>query len=189
MAQNVALGPSTRSLVDEAQKRGIPFIRLNDQSLVQFGYGKYQKRIQATVTSETRHIAVEIAQDKELTNKLLKETGLPVPQSVLVRGEEEAVEAAEAIGYPCVVKPYNLSHGRGVALNLQNEEQVRDAFRRCYEMTDYILVETFLAGADYRVLVVNDEVVAVAIPNHQVLLPVETPPTPLHRCLLVAVWT
>lgn len=169
-AEKLALGPSTRSLVDEARKRGIPFLRLNDQSLVQFGYGKYQKRIQATVTSETRHIAVEIAQDKELTNKLLKDTGLPVPQSILVSSEEEAVEAAEGIGYPCVVKPYNLSHGRGVALNLQNADQVKDAYQRCAEMTDYMLVESYLSGNDHRILVVNDEVVAVSerVPGHVV---------------------
>ncbi len=170
IAQENALGPSTRSLVDEAKKRGIPSIRLNDQSLVQFGYGKFQKRIQATVTSETRHIAVEIAQDKELTNRLLKDTGLPVPHSILVRSEEEALEAADSIGYPVVVKPYNLSHGRGVAINLTTPELVKEAFARCYEMTDYILVETFLTGNDHRVLVVNDEVVAVAerVPGHVV---------------------
>lgn len=170
MAEKIALGPSTRSLVDEARKRGIPALRLNDQSLVQFGYGKHQRRIQATVTSETRHIAVEIAQDKELTNKLLKDTGLPVPQSVLVRSEAEALEAAEEVGYPCVVKPYNLSHGRGVAINLQTAEQVKEAFGRCYELTDYVLVETYLQGNDHRVLVINDEVVAVAerVPGHVV---------------------
>ena len=170
LAEKIALGPSTRSLVEEAKKRGIPALRLNDQSLVQFGYGKFQKRIQATVTSETRHIAVEIAQDKELTNKLLKDTGLPVPQSILARSEAEALEAAEEVGYPCVVKPYNLSHGRGVSINLQDAAQVKEAFARCYEMTDYVLVETYLQGNDHRVLVINDEVIAVAerVPGHVV---------------------
>jgi cyanophycin synthetase len=170
LADDLALGPSTRSLVDEAKRRGIPFIRLNDRSLVQFGYGVHQRRIEATVTSETRHIAVEIAQDKELTNKLLKDSGIPVPQSILVRSEEAAVEAAARVGYPCVVKPFNLSHGRGVALDLKTEAQVRDAFNRAYDMTSYILVETYLPGRDHRVLVVNGEVIAVAerVPGHVV---------------------
>ncbi|MFZ5480594.1 MAG: cyanophycin synthetase [Myxococcota bacterium] len=170
LAEKLALGPSTRSLVDEARKRGIPWLRLNDQSLVQFGHGKNQKRIQATVTSETRHIAVEIAQDKELTNKLLGDCGVPVPKSVLVRDEEEAVRAARDIGYPVVVKPYNLSHGRGVALDLRDEAAVREAFKHCFELTDYILVETFLTGRDYRILVVNGEIVAVSerVPGHVV---------------------
>jgi cyanophycin synthetase len=168
MSEKIALGPSTRSLVDEAVRRGIPFLRLNDRSLVQFGWGRHQKRIQATVTSETRHIAVEIAQDKELTLKLLKDAGLPTPHSILCRREEEAVRAARRIGFPCVVKPYNLSHGRGVALDLRSDDEVREAFRVCDEMTNYVLVEKFLTGNDHRILVVNDEVVAVAerVPGH-----------------------
>jgi cyanophycin synthetase len=95
---------------------------------------------------------------------------VPVPKSVLVRSEEEAVEAARDVGYPVVVKPYNLSHGRGVALDLRDEAAVRDAFKQCFELTDYILVETFLTGKDYRVLVVNGEIVAVSerVPGHVV---------------------
>jgi cyanophycin synthetase len=168
MAQDMALGPSTRSLVDEAKKRDIPYIRLNNQSLVQFGHGVHQKRIQATVTSETRHIAVEIAQDKELTNALLRDVGIPVPQSILVRTERGAADAARKVGYPCVLKPFNLSHGRGVMLNLHNEEQVRDAFRKVSELTSYMLVETFLRGNDHRVLIINGALVAVAerVPGH-----------------------
>jgi cyanophycin synthetase len=169
-AEKIALGPSTRSLVDEGVRRGIPFLRLNDQSLVQFGWGKFQKRIQATVTSETRHIAVDIAQDKELTLKLLADAGLPTPKSILCRSEEEAVRASRRVGYPCVVKPYNLSHGRGVSLNLRDEQQVREAFAKVYEMTSYVLVEQFLTGSDHRILVINGEVVAVAerVPGHVV---------------------
>jgi cyanophycin synthetase len=170
LAERIALGPSTRSLVEEAKKRGIPALRLNDQSLVQFGYGRHQKRIQATVTSETRHIAVEIAQDKELTNRLLHDAGLPVPKSVLVDEEDEAVSAAEDMGYPVVLKPYNLSHGRGVAIDLRDAAAVRDAFRKCAELTDTMLVERFLPGRDHRVLVIQNEVVAVAerVPGHVV---------------------
>src|SRR5204862_3787790 len=108
LAQRRQLGPSTGALVRAAEARDIPWLRLNDYSLVQFGHGKYQKRIQATVTSETRHIAVDIAQDKELTLKLLADAGLPTPKSILVRSVDEAVRAARRVGYPCVVKPYNL---------------------------------------------------------------------------------
>lgn len=168
LAERMALGPSTRSLVEEAKRRGIPTMRLNKQSLVQFGWGTYQKRIQATVTSETRHIAVEIAQDKQLTNSLLERAGLPVPRQERAYSADEAVEIAERIGYPVVVKPMDLSHGRGVALDLTTPEAVRDAFTKAYDLSSYVLVETFQHGKDHRVLVVNGEVVAVSerVPGH-----------------------
>ncbi len=170
LAERMALGPSTRSLVDEAKRRGIPTMRLNKQSLVQFGWGTYQKRIQATVTSETRHIAVEIAQDKALTNSLLERAGLPVPRQQRAYSADDAVEIAERIGYPVVVKPMDLSHGRGVALDLTTPEAVREAFAKAYDLSSYVLVETFQHGADHRVLVVNGEVVAVSerVPGHVV---------------------
>src|SRR5690606_24174499 len=127
LAQRRQFGPSTGSLVRAAEDRDIPWIRLNDQSLVQFGHGRFQKRIQATVTSDTRHIAVEIASDKEQTNKILADLGLPVPRQDLVRSAREAVRAAERIGYPVVVKPYNANHGRGVCLDLTDAAQVENA--------------------------------------------------------------
>ena len=122
LAQRRQFGPSTASLVKAAEARDIPWIRLNDYSLVQFGHGRYQKRIQATITSETRHIAVDIASDKEETNKLLGDLGLPVPRQDLVRTVRSAVRAAERMGYPVVVKPYNANHGRGVSLDLENRD-------------------------------------------------------------------
>ncbi|MCC6522281.1 MAG: cyanophycin synthetase, partial [Polyangiaceae bacterium] len=168
LAERVALGPSTRSLVEEAKSRGIPTLRLNRQSLVQLGWGCYQQRIQATVTSQTRHIAVEIAQDKQLTNSLLERAGLPVPQQERVHSAEEAVEVARRIGLPVVVKPMDLSHGRGVALNLRDEAAVRDAFEKAWELSSYVLVEQYCEGRDHRVLVVGGQVVAVAerVPGH-----------------------
>ena len=170
LAERVALGPSTRSLVEEAKRRNIPTLRLNDQSLVQLGWGVHQQRIQATVTSRTRHIAVEIAQDKQLTASLLERAGLPVPRQARVRSAEEAIEAAEDIGYPVVVKPMDLSHGRGVALDLTDAAQVRDAFDKAYDLSSYVLVERFHKGNDHRVLVIDGSVVAVAerVPGHVV---------------------
>jgi cyanophycin synthetase len=170
LAEKVALGPSTRSLVEEARRRGIPTLRLNDRSLVQLGWGVHQKRIQATVTSQTSHIGVEIAQDKQLTASLLERAGLPVPRQDSADSADEAVEIAERFGYPVVVKPMDLSHGRGVALNLRDPASVRDAWEKAYELSSYVLVETFQEGYDHRVLVVNGEVIAVSqrVPGHVV---------------------
>ncbi|HET6681152.1 MAG TPA: acetate--CoA ligase family protein, partial [Gemmatimonadaceae bacterium] len=106
-AQRRALGPSTAALVYAAEERGIPWIRLNQYSLIQFGFGKHRQRIQATITSKTPHIAVELASDKEETNRILGDLGLPVPQQRMVQSEEGAVRAAASIGFPVVIKPYN----------------------------------------------------------------------------------
>ncbi len=169
-AQRRQLGPSTGSLVRAAEARDIPWMRLNDYSLIQLGHGKYQKRIQATVTSETRHIAVEIASDKEETNRILGDLGLPVPRQRVVRTVEAAVTAAERLGYPVVVKPLDANHGRGVSLDLKTNEEVRIAFEKAREHARSIVVENFLAGFDHRMLVVGGELVAVAkrVPGHVV---------------------
>ena len=161
-AQRRALGPSTAALVEAAKERDIPHLRLNEYSLVQFGHGRFQQRIQATVTSRTSHIAVEISSDKDETNKILGDLGLPVPQQRLVYGEQPAVRAAERIGYPVVVKPLNANHGRGVSLNLTDSEHVRMAFAQAQEHSRGVLVESFITGFDHRMLVVNGELVAVA---------------------------
>jgi len=167
-AQRRAFGPSTASLVKAAEERDIPWLRLNRYSLVQFGHGKYQRRIQATVTSETRHIAVELASDKEETNKLLGDLGLPVARQRLAHTEREAAVAAERIGYPVVVKPLNANHGRGVSIHLENSEQVRTAFHQAREHGRTVLVESFIEGLDHRLLVVNGELIAASkrVPGH-----------------------
>ena len=169
-AQDLVLGPTTASLVAEAKKRGIPAIRLDDQSLVQLGYGKHQQRIRAAVTGRTSNIAVETASDKELTIRLLGDVGVPVPRHRRVRSAEEAAAAAGALGFPLVVKPLDVSHGRGVSLNLNTAEEVARAFEVAGAYASSVLVETFLPGKDYRVLVINGEVVAVAerVPAHVV---------------------
>ncbi|MEP7347891.1 MAG: cyanophycin synthetase, partial [Gemmatimonadaceae bacterium] len=143
-------------------RRGIPWLRMNQFSLIQLGYGRYQRRIQATVTSMTPHIAVELASDKEETNKILSNLGLPVPQQRLIQSEDSAVAAAERIGYPVVVKPYNANHGRGVSIFLQNPEQVRHAFGVAKEHSRSVLVESFITGFDHRLLVINGELVAAS---------------------------
>jgi cyanophycin synthetase len=169
-AQRRAFGPSTASIVRAAEQREIPWIRLNDQSLVQLGYGKFQQRIQATVTSHTPHIAVELASDKEETNKLLSALGLPVPRQELVQTADAAVRAARRIGHPVVVKPYNGNHGRGISIHLTSDEEVRQAFAVAREHSRSVIVETFVSGDDHRLLVVNGELVAATrrTPGHVV---------------------
>jgi cyanophycin synthetase len=171
-AQRHAFGPSTASLVAAAEARDVPWLRLNKHSLVQFGHGKHQQRIQATITSETRHISVEISCDKEDTHNLLNDLGLPVPQQYMVYSEREAVRGARKIGYPVVLKPLNANHGRGVSINLSTDEEVRTAFEvaRAQGTSKAVLVESYVTGFDHRMLVVGDELVAVAkrVPGHVV---------------------
>jgi cyanophycin synthetase len=169
-AQRRALGPSTASLVKAAEERGIPWLRLNDQSLVQLGHGRYQQRIQATVTGRTPHIAVELASDKEETNKILATLGLPVPRQELVQTEGQAVRAARRIGFPVVTKPYNGNHGRGISIRLTTDEEVAQGFVTAREHSRSVIVETFLEGDDHRLLVVNGELVAATrrTPGHVV---------------------
>ena len=169
-AQRKEFGPSTGSLVKAAEERDIPWLRLNKYSLVQFGHGIYQKRIQATITSETRHIAVEISCDKEDTRNLLNDLGLPVPQQRMVYSHKEAVRAARSIGYPVVVKPLNANHGRGITININEDNKVEQAFDIAKEHGTgrSVLIESFIVGYDHRMLVVNNELVAVAkrVPGH-----------------------
>jgi cyanophycin synthetase len=171
-AQRKEFGPSTGSLVAAAQARDIPWIRLNENSLVQFGHGKFQRRIQATITSDTKHIAVEISCDKEDTHNLLNDLGLPVPQQRIVYSAEEAVRAAHVIGVPVVIKPLDANHGRGVSINLTSDEEIKAAFTEAeaHSKSAAILVESFVTGFDHRMLVVNDKLVAVAkrVPGHVV---------------------
>jgi len=169
-AQRRALGPSTMSLVRAAEERGIPWLRLNEQSLVQLGHGKYQQRIQATVTGRTPHIAVELASDKEETNKILGSLGLPVPRQVLVTSQTDAIKAARRLGGPVVLKPYNGNHGRGITINVSAEDDIRAGFEAAREHSRSVIVETYLAGDDHRLLVVNGELVAATrrTPGHVV---------------------
>lgn len=171
-AQRHEFGPSTASLIKAAEDRDIPWLRLNKYSLVQFGHGKHQQRIQATITSETKHIAVEISCDKEDTHNLLNDLGLPVPKQHMIYSAARAVRAAHNIGYPVVLKPLDANHGRGVSINLTEDEQVEIAFAEAQKHGKgrAVLVEKFVTGFDHRMLVVNNELVAVAkrVPGHLV---------------------
>ena len=167
-AQRRALGPSTMSLIRAAEERGIPWLRLSAQSLVQLGHGKYQQRIQATVTGRTPHIAVELASDKDETNKILGALGLPVPRQELVDSQTDALKAARKLAGPVVLKPYNGNHGRGITINITQDDDIRAAFVAAQEHSQSVIVETYVPGDDHRLLVVNGELVAATrrTPGH-----------------------
>jgi cyanophycin synthetase len=162
VAERFCLGPSTRSIVEAARGRGIPARRLNTESLVQFGYGARQRRIRAAETDQTGAIAEAIAQDKELTRRLLHAVGVPVPEGRPVRDAEDAWAAAEEIGVPVVVKPVDGNQGRGVTTNLTTREQVSAAYAAARLESEAVLVEKFAPGHDYRLLVVGGRMVAAA---------------------------
>ncbi|HET9421422.1 MAG TPA: acetate--CoA ligase family protein, partial [Nocardioides sp.] len=159
-AERTAFGPSTQAILDEAMSRDIPWLRLNQYSLVQLGQGVHAKRIRATMTSATSAIAVDVASDKDLTTRLLAAAGLPVPKQDTVRSEDAAVRAAERIGFPVVLKPLDGNHGRGVCINLTSEEEVRTAFPVAVEQSrrGVIVVESFITGKDYRCLIIDGRV-------------------------------
>ncbi len=156
------LGPSTGSIVEEAEARGIPWIRLNKYSLCQLGYGANQKRIQATVTSETSSIGVEIACDKEDTKYLLEQAEVLVPRGDII-GRESSLEAAcRYVGFPLVVKPVGGNHGRGITVNIKNYEDALVAFHAAKNVSSKVIVEKYITGEDYRLLVINNVLVAAA---------------------------
>ena len=164
------LGPSTKAIVEAAFERGIPVTRIGKGSIIQLGYGKYQKRIEATITDMTSCIAVDIACDKSATKEILMEAGIPVPEGYVCSSAQEAILLAEKIGYPVVIKPERGNQGRGVSLNLQTPDEVLEAYEIAAKIDENVIVERYIKGRDYRVLVVGDKVVAVAqrIPAHVV---------------------
>ena len=159
------LGPSTGSIVEEAVSRGIPWIRLNKYSLCQLGYGANQKRIQATVTSETSSIGVELACDKEDTKYLLEQAEVEVPRGDIIRRERSLEAACDYVGYPLVIKPVDGNHGRGITVNIQNYKEALEGFNQAKESSKNgaVIVEKFITGKDYRLLVINNQLVAAAI--------------------------
>jgi cyanophycin synthetase len=160
--EDVRLGPSTGAIVYAAMARNIPYRRLTEGSMVQFGWGSRQRRIQAAETDRTSAVAESIAQDKELSKELLHAAGVPVPVGRPVLSAEDAWAAACEIGAPVVVKPQDGNQGKGVAVNLNTREQIEAAYAIAFEVSDEVLVERYLPGHDYRLLVVGDKLIAAA---------------------------
>lgn len=163
IAETDQLGPSTQSIVSEAASRGIPFYRLNEGSYVQLGQGKYQRKIQATIADSTSAIGVEIADDKERTKQILSSIGIPVSKGRSVESLEEAYDVAQEIGYPVVVKPLIGNHGRGITVNVENSDHLRIAYEMASKVYRTCLIEKYIQGFDFRVLVIDGKFVAAAL--------------------------
>jgi cyanophycin synthetase len=162
LREDERLGPSTGSIVEEAAARGIPWIRLNRHSLVMLGYGVNQKRIQATITSQTGSIAVEIACDKEETKNLLEAANIPVPKGRIIYDEEDLENAIVSIGFPMVIKPVNGNHGRGATINIRTKEDAVEALGLAKKISRAVICEKYITGFDHRVLVIDYKFVAAA---------------------------
>ncbi|HKQ93375.1 MAG TPA: cyanophycin synthetase [Blastocatellia bacterium] len=161
-------GPTTSAITEAATRRGISWKRVGEGSLVQLGYGKHRRLIQAAMTDQTGAVAVDIASDKEMTKMLLRDAGINVPCGVLAQSEAEAIEGLEIVGAPVVVKPYNLNQGKGVSLNLTTAAQVEQAYRIAKGHASKVVVEKQFTGRDYRVLVIDGKVAAASerVPAH-----------------------
>ena len=170
LRERAGLGPTTRAIVREARRRGIPVMRLDDASLVQLGWGAGQKRIRASITGSTPFIGVDIASDKNCTKSLLTRGGVPTPQGGVALSREEAVKIAASLGGPVVVKPLDANHGRGVTTNISSPQDVTAAYERARTHGRRVVVERFLPGRDHRCLVIGGRLVAAAerIPAHVV---------------------
>lgn len=156
-------GPSTGSIVDEAVARDIPFIRLNKDSLVQLGYGKNQVRFRATMTDKTSSIAVDIASNKDETKRLLQAAAIPVAKGVCIIHESEVQEAISSIGFPLVFKPLDGNHGKGASINVKTTDEALAAFAHAKKYSRKVIVEKFISGFDFRILVINHRFIAAAL--------------------------
>jgi cyanophycin synthetase len=166
--EKVRLGPSTGSIVDEAKARGIPWIRLGTNSLIQLGYGINQMRFQATMTCKTSNIAVDIACNKEQTKKMLDAASIPVAKGSICVDEEDLTETIKSIGYPIVLKPLDGNHGKGASINVLNWEDAVMGLKYAQKYSRRVIVERFITGYDFRILVIDNKIVAAAqrVPAH-----------------------
>lgn len=155
-------GPSTAAIMKECQARNIPILEFAQGGILQLGYGVKQKRIKATLTQNTSCIAVDIAADKDLTKSLLAEAGIPVPPGLVAKSEERAIEASNQLGRPVVIKPSHGNHGKGVSLNLNSDAEIRTAFRLAAVYGENVIIEKYIAGKHYRLLVIGNKLVAAA---------------------------
>lgn len=161
--RDAALGPSTETLIKEAEKRGIPWMQLGARFLIQLGYGVHQKRVQATMTDNTGILGVELACDKEATKRILANAGIPVPRGTVINFVDDLEEAIEQVGgYPIVIKPLDGNHGRGISIDITSREEAEAAYDSARQVSRSIIVERYYTGRDHRVLVVDGKVVAVA---------------------------
>jgi cyanophycin synthetase len=156
------LGPSTRSIVEEAIKRNIPYKRWDCGSFIMFGQGAKQKKIQASICDSTSNIAVDLAGDKEATKELLEKALIPVPKGMVIRDEEKLEEAIKYLHFPLVVKPINGNHGRGITTNIDNRDDLLEAFRIAKTVSRSVIVEQFITGNDFRLLLINFKLIAAA---------------------------
>ncbi|MDB9506986.1 cyanophycin synthetase [Microcystis aeruginosa CS-338/01] len=173
LCNNAALGPSTETIVKEAQARNIPWLLLSARAMVQLGYGVHQKRIQATLSSFSGILAVELACDKEGTKTILKDGGIPVPRGTVIQYLDELSAAIEEVGgFPIVIKPLDGNHGRGISIDVKNQQEAEEAYdlASAASKTRSVIVERYYKGTDHRILVINGKVAAVAerIPAHVV---------------------
>ena len=168
--EKVRLGPSTGSIVDEAKSRDIPWIRLGTNSLIQLGYGINQMRFQATITCKTSNIAVDIACNKEQTKKMLDAASIPVAKGSICVDEEDLAETIKSIGYPIVLKPLDGNHGKGASINVINWKDAVLGLEYAQKYSRRVIVERFITGYDFRVLVIDNKIVAAAqrVPAHVV---------------------
>ncbi len=168
MRERERFGPSTGSIIDEAVARRIPFIRLNSSSLVQLGYGKNQVRFRATMTDKTSSIAVDIAGNKDETKRMLQEQAIPVAKGLTISNMEGLEEALSKVGFPLVFKPLNGNHGKGATINVKTREEAIEAFAFAQQYSNRVIVERFITGYDFRVLVIDNQMVAAAqrVPAH-----------------------
>jgi cyanophycin synthetase len=163
MRESERLGPSTGSIVDEAVARDIPYIRLNGQSLVQLGYGKNQVRFRATMTDKTSSIAVDLASNKDETKRMLQDAAIPVAKGMCIAYESEVETVIEKVGFPLVFKPLDGNHGKGASINVKTREEAYAAFEHAKKYSRKIIVEKFITGYDFRILVINNRFIAAAL--------------------------
>ena len=168
---DAALGPSTEAIVRAAETQDIPWMQLSTRAMIQLGYGRYQQRVQATLSSKTSILAVELASDKEGTKQILRNAGVPVPRGTVINYLDELENAIEDVGgYPIVIKPLDGNHGRGITIDIDTFEAAEEAYEAAKEVSRGVIVERFYQGRDHRVLVINGRVIAVAerVPAHVV---------------------
>lgn len=163
LRENVRFGPSTGSIVDEAIARDIPFIRINKDSLVQLGYGKNQVRFRATMTDKTSSIAVDLASDKDETKRMLQEAAIPVAKGVCISNPDDLEYSVNTVGFPLVFKPLDGNHGKGASINVKTLEEAKAAFEHAKKYSRRIIIEKFITGYDFRVLVINNRFIAAAL--------------------------